>query len=475
MTENIDYRFRGMDAGLDAASKRAAAGLAGIAREADQVDRQIQNFRQTSKSYAFVVEGAKMAARAIADVTREMYAQADAAVDRARANKDLWTTDIAAASELTDRVDALSEAFGRISVEWASDLANEAPELLSLLDSVVTLADRLVALDIEDTWISKFARLPLTITTKYLTDAAWAAGLLMDALAGPEDENRRADAVIERVNVATQAQKQAVIEAAAALDMKSDAEREAAASTRDHTEAARRQADELERIAKETSAMVAEQNAARAAAAAAADAERLAKIKEVAIEQQAIADAVALAEIEASKRATEQRRAQWDTAVSLTGTALDTLSGLMKEGSAAQAATQRLAALYQIAVSTQAAVSQALTLPFPINLGAAALVGGLGAAAAIKAASVPMPSFDRGGVVDGGPQFPGGTPRQRVAQVEDGEVILTRRQQQAMGGGGFTTVVLTLGARELKRVTVASGMLDGVQKRRGFGQRRYGG
>ena len=72
-------------------------------------------------------------------------------------------------------------------------------------------------------------------------------------------------------------------------------------------------------------------------------------------------------------------------------------------------------------------------------------------------------------------QYPGGRPGQRLAQVEDGEMVLTRKMQEAMGQQGSQTVILRVGSREFGRAVIDSGATDGLQRRRGVGQRRYGG
>jgi hypothetical protein len=208
---------------------------------------------------------------------------------------------------------------------------------------------------------------------------------------------------------------------------------------------------------------------------------RVAKIKE---EQVAQLERISELEAAASQRTAELAAADIEASQTrlqaiknLADYVATNLPAAFKKGSKEQAAAEKASALFAIAVNTARGISLALgSLPPPVSFVAAGAVGALGAAQAAQVASQSVPSFDRGGVVDGGPAFPGGSPRQRLAQVEDGEVILTRRQQEALrGGGGATTVVLTLGARELKRVVVGSGLMDGVQKRRGFGQRRYGG
>lgn len=155
----------------------------------------------------------------------------------------------------------------------------------------------------------------------------------------------------------------------------------------------------------------------------------------------------------------------------------DALGDLAKDGSKEQAAIQKAGALFAITVNTAQAITRAFSDLGPI-LGppAAAILAGVGAAQAAVVASAKMPSFDRGGVIDGGPQFPGGTPQQRLVQAEDGEVILSRRQARAMGsGGGLTQVNLQLSGRTLQTVLVASGADSRYSRRRGIGQRRFGG
>ena len=146
------------------------------------------------------------------------------------------------------------------------------------------------------------------------------------------------------------------------------------------------------------------------------------------------------------------------------------MPGLFAENSRAAFAATKASALGQAIINTALAVTSTLVNPIQ-----AALVGAAGAAQIATIAAQKPPSFDIGGVVQGGPRMPGGTPGQRLAQVEDGEVILSRRQQDALGGGGAPSVSVYIGGREIKRTIVRSGAVDGYQKRRGLGQRRFVG
>lgn len=258
-------------------------------------------------------------------------------------------------------------------------------------------------------------------------------------------------------------------------EAQAEAQEQATAGTRRQVEAIRDLTRETERNRK---AAIDAANAAAITASVTqkqADAEGRAKIEAA---TQAAREAAAI-EVATAQQANAQmaadRKSHLKTVLDLTGIATQQLVGLMKDGSKEQAAAAKLAAAFQAAVNTGAAITQALTLPFPANIAAAGVVGALGIAQQMKIANEPMPSFDRGGVVDGGPQYPGGRPGQRLAQVEDGEMVLTRKMQEAMGQQGPQTVILRVGSREFGRAVIDSGATDGLQRRRGVGQRRYGG
>lgn len=215
-------------------------------------------------------------------------------------------------------------------------------------------------------------------------------------------------------------------------------------------------------------------SAARAAAEAEQQAAAIAKIKEEALlraeSTQAIVDDGSAAEMLAN-----QKKASDAIVLSSAVETADALAGLVKQGTKEAAIAQKAAALFAVTVNTIQGASKAIAELGPFGIPAAAAIGALGAAQAAAIASAPMPSYDRGGIVEDGPQYPGGTPGQVLVQAEKGEGFFTKRQMEAMGQQGPQTVILRVGSREFGRAVIDSGATDGLQRRRGVGQRRYGG
>lgn len=119
---------------------------------------------------------------------------------------------------------------------------------------------------------------------------------------------------------------------------------------------------------------------------------------------------------------------------------------------------QQAASAVNVAITTAEAVMQAMTLPYPANIVAAAAVGALGIAQEALILSQ-EPSFDVGGAIteQHRRRSPGDTPGGVRAQVHVGEHVATAGQVRAVGGHANMAALIEEGMRPSRAsVSVAS-------------------
>lgn len=445
MTEDVKIRVIGDADQMIAEMQRAIRAL----RQVGTVAQKTATAMLVSlKSIEFQV-----VARNIADVAQKLGHMAAAAYEMATAWRDARKEigDTAGLDSLISGVDEAEESVRRIRDSFGALAASMLQEFAPALD---VAAGKIRDFTVGAAFVIERVSLALT----YLTQGEEAAFRQWTEHQGQ----------LQALSVSLLQSSESQIEA----------QERATGSTQRQTRALKEQRD----IVADFEAAWLRSAEASAAAAVAADIATSAALKQADAEGRAKIEAAAQirdAEIAAAQQADAELVASKEaaTAAILSNAAqgASILASLSKKGSKEAAAIQKASALFSIFVDTRAAFTNALaSIPAPFNVPAAISVAALGAAQGIAVASAQPPSFDRGGVVDGGPQYPGGRPGQRLAQVEDGEMVLTRRMQEAMGGRE-QTVILKVGSREFGRAVIASGATDGLQRRRGVGQRRYGG
>lgn len=491
MTEDVLVRIRGDASSLDREAKKAARALDRMGDEARQTSQQLASLNSTV-NFAAVASGVARAADGLGRMAKATYQMATAWRD---AHREIGTG--------AEGVRALSQNVtdAEESIAQMSDVAGTlSAALVGALEP--TLAGARVAMGAFATFTLRaaveLARLRDTVADFLISIYDQELGLRASAqtLADYEQGLSNIADLTASWTRSLQSQTQASERAAAVDDHRAKTAQEIGAAQRQLLEIADRaasdQLNDQERIAAAYQEQLDLIGEIEAAALSLSDAEgvvaatrQAATMARVEAEGRMLRELTELdlrlgeerdaARAAAEEKAMAQRKAANDLTLSNAVDTANALSGIFKEGTREAAVAQRAAGLFAIGVNTAQGITKALAELGPFGVPAAIGIGALGAAQAAAVAAQPLPSFDRGGIVDGGPQYPGGRPGQRLAQVEDGEAIFTRRQLEAMGQGGQQTVILKVGSREFGRAVIDSGALDGVQRRRSRGQRRYGG